>query len=48
MKCSYKLIGYLVLAFGCGIALTYLLPVKILVIIEAVLIIAAGLLWLLG
>ncbi|MBQ7161000.1 MAG: hypothetical protein IJR90_04770 [Clostridia bacterium] len=48
MKCTTKLIGYLVLAFGCGIVLTYLLPIKLLVIIEAVLIIAAGVLWLLG
>ena len=48
MKCSYKLIGYLVLAFGCGVVLTYLLPIKILVIIETILIIAAGILWLFG
>ena len=48
MKCTYRIIGYLVLAFGCGIVLTYLLPIKLLVIIETVLMIVAGILWLLG
>ena len=48
MKCTYKAIGYLVLAFGLGIALTFLLPIKLLVILETILIIAAGVLWLIG
>ena len=48
MNCSYKIVGYLVLAFGAGVALTYFLPVTVLVIIETVMIIAAGLLWLLN
>lgn len=46
MNCSYKTIGYIVLAFGAGIALTYFLPIKLLVIVETVLLIAAGVLWL--
>lgn len=46
MKCSAKLLGYLILAFGAGILLTYFLPAFILVIIEAAIIIGAGLLWL--
>ncbi len=48
MKCTYRIVGYLVLAFGLGVALTYLLPIKFLAIIETVLIIAAGALWLTG
>lgn len=46
MKCTSKLLGYLVLAFGAGIVLTYFLPAFILVIIEGVIIIGAGILWL--
>ena len=46
MKCSIKIIGYIVLAFGAGIVLTYFLPTGVLVVTEAVIIVAAGLLWL--
>lgn len=46
MKCTAKLLGYLVLAFGAGILLTYFLPAFILVIIETAIIIGVGILWL--
>lgn len=46
MRFTCKLVGYLVLAFGVGIIVTYFLPAFILVIIEAAIIIAAGILWL--
>ena len=42
------MIGYLVLAFGAGMLVTYFLPCGILVIIEALIIIAAGALCLAG
>ena len=48
MKCTYKVVGYVVLAFGVGVGLTYLMPIKLLCVIETVLIIAAGILWLTG
>ncbi len=46
MNCSTKIIVYLILAFGAGIILTYFLPAFILVIIEAAIIIGAGVIWL--
>lgn len=46
MKCTAKLLGYIILAFGAGILLTYFLPAFILVIIESAIIIGAGILWL--
>ncbi|MBQ3099768.1 MAG: hypothetical protein IJC50_02145 [Clostridia bacterium] len=46
MKCTAKILGYLVLAFGAGILLTYFLPAFILVIIETAIIIGVGILWL--
>ena len=46
MNCAYKVIGYLLLSFTAGVVLTYILPTGILAIIEAVLLIAAVILWL--
>lgn len=52
MRCSAKFLckiaGYLVLAFGVGVLLTYFLPCSVLVAIEAVIIIASGLVYLLN
>lgn len=48
MRGLCKLLGYLVLAFGAGIILTYFLPCSVLVVIEAIIIIAAGVLYLMG
>lgn len=39
-----KAVGVTVLAFGCGILLSFFLPTCILAVIEALIIIAAGLL----
>ncbi|MBQ4055358.1 MAG: hypothetical protein IJD17_06545 [Clostridia bacterium] len=44
MKCTANFFGYLILAFGAGILLTYFLPAFILVIIETSIIIGAGIL----
>jgi len=41
-------IGYIVLSFGLGMLVTYFLPSYILVIIEAIIIIVAGVLCLTG
>ena len=50
MKCMSigKLLGISILAFGVGILISFFLPDKILAVIEAVLIVAIGLLFFLG
>lgn len=42
VKYICKSAGYIALAFGAGILLTYFLPCSVLVILESVIIIAAG------
>ena len=46
IKCACKTAGYLALAFGAGILLTYFLPCSVLVILESLIIIAAGIVYL--
>lgn len=48
IKSIWKTLGFIVLAFGCGILLTNFLPCTALVIIEAVIIVAAGVLYILN
>ena len=50
MKCMSlgKLLGISILAFGVGILVSFFLPDKVLVVIEAILIVAIGLLFFLG
>lgn len=52
MRCSVKslckIAGYTVLAFGAGVLVTYFLPCSILVTVEATIIIAAGIVYLLN
>ncbi len=43
----FKTLGLAVLAFGCGILLAFFLPTYFLAVIEAIVIIAAGLLYIL-
>ena len=43
LRCSYRFIGYLLLAFGGGILLSTFLPTVVVVCLEAVVIIAVGL-----
>ena len=45
---KYLYIALIVLSFGAGIVVTYFLPAKLLVILEAAIIIAAGLFCILG
>ena len=45
LKCMAKLIGLTVLAFGLGLLLSFFLPEGFLVVIEAIVIIAIGLLY---
>ncbi|MBQ4150749.1 MAG: hypothetical protein IJC81_02970 [Clostridia bacterium] len=45
LKCTAKLIGLTVLAFGLGLLLSFFLPEGFLVVIEAIVIIAIGLLY---
>ncbi len=50
MQCRngiYKALGLIVLSFGCGILLAFFLPTYFLAAIEAVVIVAAGLLYIL-
>ena len=42
------ILGLTALAFGAGIVLTYFLPAAVLVVIEAVIIIAAGVFYVFG
>ena len=42
------ILGLIVLAFGAGIILTYFLPAGVLVVIEAAIIIAAGVFYVFG
>lgn len=42
IKCVCRFAGYIALAFGAGILLTYFLPASVLVVLESVTIIAAG------
>ena len=46
-KCNLFM-GAVVLSFGAGIFMTYFLPLHILVIIEAAVIVSAGLLFIVG
>ena len=50
MKCTSlsKILGISVLTFGIGILVSFFLPDKVLVVIEALLIVAIGLLFFLG
>ncbi|MDD6266017.1 MAG: hypothetical protein PUB34_06950 [Clostridia bacterium] len=48
LKLSGLSIGYIVLSFGLGMLITYFIPPCILVILEAIIIIIAGLLCLIG
>jgi len=52
MRCSIrslcKFAGYTVFAFGAGVLVTYFLPCSILVTVEAIIIIAAGTVYLLN
>lgn len=50
MKCVSlgKIIGISILTFGLGILVSFFLPDKVLVVIEALLIVAIGLLFFLG
>ena len=41
-KCICRSAGYIALAFGAGILLTYFLPCSVLVVIESIIIISAG------
>lgn len=43
----FKALGFIVLSFGCGVLLAFFLPTYFLAVIEAVVIIAAGLLYIL-
>jgi len=42
-----KMLGFIILSFGCGILLAFFLPTYFLAVIEAVVIIAAGILYIL-
>ena len=44
-KCTAKLLGMIVLAFGLGLLLSFFLPDGFLVVIEAIVIIGIGLLY---
>jgi len=46
-KGLFRAIGLIVLSFGCGILLAFFLPTYFLAILEAMVIIASGLLYLL-
>ena len=46
MNCAFRYIGYLILAFTVGVVLTFFLPTGVLAVIEAVILIAAVILWL--
>lgn len=50
MKCMSlgKFLGISILTFGVGILVSFFLPDKVLVVIEAILIVAIGLLFFLG
>ena len=45
LRCAAKLIGITILAFGLGLLLSFFLPESFLVVIEAVVIIAIGILY---
>lgn len=48
MQCRnglYKALGFIVLSFGCGILLAFFLPTYFLAALEAIVIIAAGILY---
>ncbi|MBQ4556380.1 MAG: hypothetical protein IJA60_01865 [Clostridia bacterium] len=45
LKCAAKLVGLTILAFGMGLLLSFFLPDGFLVVIEAVVIIAIGILY---
>lgn len=45
LRCAAKLIGITILAFGLGLLLSFFLPESFLVVIEAVVIIAVGVLY---
>ena len=42
VRCICRSAGYIALAFGAGILLTYFLPCSVLVVIESLIIISAG------
>lgn len=45
LRCAAKLIGLTVLSFGLGLLLSFFLPESFLVVIEAIVIIAIGVLY---
>ncbi len=45
LKCAAKLIGLTILAFGLGLLMSFFLPDGFLVVVEAVVIIAIGILY---
>ncbi len=42
IRCVFRSAGYIAMAFGAGILLTYFLPCSVLVVMESLIIIAAG------
>lgn len=48
MKCICKYAGYVTLAFGAGILLTYFLPSSVLIMLESAMIIASGTVYILN